>query len=352
MTTAADTAVERGAPTPRERSVLLTVLYSDLFDYPLTADEVARYRVALDGDDSDDDPGDAPADGSVATTIEELSGARLSRVDGYVCWRGREDVVDLRRRRRAANAPRWRLARRYARWLARAPFLRMVAVCGSQAMDNAGEDGDVDVFCVTAPGRLWIAQAGAMVLRRLIPRSARICPNYFLSLDALGVAERNLFTAHEVAQTVPLWGAEAYDRFLAANRWIHDFMPDLDLADRRRFLGEEPRRPWLEKLLGGRLGDALDRAIHRLLLAYYAVRWRRHGLGRGDLERVYRRDRQGVVAGGYGPAVAEHFRRRVRQELDGAVPESDLRRLFPPSENGRAAEPFDELFVRHYGTVS
>lgn len=309
-------------PYPSLRqAVLLTVLYGDLFEAPLTAGEIHRFL-----------PVPCTDRAALERELAELDGDRLSRVGDLICWRGREATVAVRERRRRLAEARWSAARRFARRLRWVPFLRMVAVCGSQAMENGDEDGDVDLFLITAPHRLWLAQSLTMVLRRGGGRlGIEICPNYLVSEDALETHVRNFYTAREAAQAVPLWGASAYLRFQDANRWIRDFQPQLDLDDRRRYL-EEPSRPrltaWLETLLSGRLGDAFDRGVHRGLLVYYRWRLRSHGWDRDTIERAYRRDRQMVITGGYAATVAERFIDRCAAELADELSRDDVRRWF------------------------
>ncbi len=332
--------------TELEQAVLLTAVYSDLFDYPLTADELfALLPVRCSDRES--------FDRSVAA-LENRSGTdrRLVRRDGYLCLAGREDLAALRRQRKERAARRWPPTRRFARWLARVPFVRMVAVCGSQAVENGGRDGDIDLFLITEKDRLWLAHTMIMILRRLGRRiGIEPCPNYLLSAASLEVETRNLYTAREVVQAVPLWGEEAYERFLATNRWVEEFLPQTRLEDRRRFL-EEPRRGFavraVEKLLGGALGKALDRLVHRLLLRYYHWRLRRHGWTRDHVESAYRRDRQVVIHGGFGAAVS----RRFFDAASDLASQAELERWFYGAES-TADPPPDPLYAgimdRRYG---
>lgn len=317
--------------SPLERAVLIAVLYGDLFDHPLTGDELHRFLGHR-----------CPDRGLLDLAIENLDGRFLGRDQDFIFWRGREQTIDVRRRRQRLAAGRWTPARRFARWLGWVPFLRMVAVCGSQAMDNGDRDGDVDLFLITEPGRLWLVQSMTMVLRRVgRGLGIDICPNYLLTVDALEVEERNLYTAREAAQAVPLWGESAYESFLAANRWIDDFLPQgfagvapegrqgTDVV--RRFLEPTPRHrltAMLESIFGGRLGDFVDRAVHRGLLLYYRLRLRRHGWRRQQIEQAYRRDRQVVVTGGYAAAVARRFVDRGVEVLGEHLSASELRDAF------------------------
>lgn len=322
--------------TPVQRGVLLALLYADLFEYPLTEAELQQSVV-----------GCAATPTEVEAALGALAGL-VSRSAGFVTWRGREGLIERRREREALCRPRWEAARRYAAALRRIPFVRALAVCGSQAMENGGPDGDVDFFCITAPGRLWLAQAAAMALRHLLPRGGvELCPNYFVSEDGPPLRERGLYQAHEVLQVVPLFGGPACRAFQQANGWARELLPGWDVATRHTRLQELPvpaATRGLERLLSGGLGGLLDRLVHASLLLYYGLRLRMRGVSLGQVRAAYTRDRQAVVAGGYAAAVAAAFRRRVEERLPGESGTLGLEALFPTPPGAALEAPAVERF--------
>jgi len=94
-------------------------------------------------------------------------------------------------------------------------------------MNNVEPQTDIDYLIVTEPGRVWLCRALVVGLVRLAARRGDvICPNYFLSEKALDLGEPNLFTAHEIAQMVPLVGVETYRRMCDLNSWAAGFLPN------------------------------------------------------------------------------------------------------------------------------
>ena len=338
------TSRETEGLTATQRAILLTVLYSDLFDYPLGDDELRRYLTAP-----------TPGKGLFERELAELTDRHLVRVDGLICLAGREGIVAVRRQRQQIRDRLWAPAHRYARWLRHVPFLRMVAVCGSHAAGNPRPDADVDFFLITESDRLWTVQVASMLLRRIASLlSVRVCPNYFLTLESLEVSPHNLYHAREVAQTIPLWGGDVHLQFLDANRWVGRFLPNLAHADDRRDRLEEAAQPRLaralEWLLGGWIGNVLERTLHRLLLLYYPARLSYLGWRRDHFRRAYRTDRQEVMRGGYGPIIEQAFRRSVAAHLGEAVAAAEMERLFPrPDGEPEADGLYTRLFSERYG---
>ena len=227
----------RPALTPLERAILQAIGYADVFDYPLTATEIWGNLVEAAAGEED-----------VLTALNSPRLAtRLISQEGYHILPGRTALVELRRERAAASSQLWPRAQHYGRLIAALPFVRMVAVTGALAVNNSGPGDDIDYLVITGPGRLWLARAFTILLvKRAARRGDLICPNYFLSEGALALPERDLFTAHELAQMRPLAGYDVYRHMLTLNAWAGDFLPNMQPAQRNEI--ENPGRPLLKKI--------------------------------------------------------------------------------------------------------
>ncbi len=200
------------------RSVFHTLAYSDIFDYPLTAGEAYCYLTSMSA--------------SLEAVTQALADETLfARVEDYFTLRGREKIVATRKRRAEVARRLWPKAVRYGRILAQLPFVRMVAVTGSLAMNNTDEGKDVDYMIVTAPDRLWLCRALSLLVRRFAKlEGVSLCPNYLVTTNALELQERSLYVAHELAQMIPLSGPETYREIIRLNRWMVAYLPNAFLA--------------------------------------------------------------------------------------------------------------------------
>ncbi len=264
----------RAHRAPIDEAVLRTVAYADVFDYPLTAAEVHRDLV---GSRADLEEVAAALDAAAET------GGAVVRAGSHYALAGREATVAIRARREAAAARLWPRARRSALALAALPWVRMVAVTGSLAVNCTDDDADIDIMIVTAPRRVWTCRAMVTALARAASRGGpALCPNYVLSEAALALDQRSLYTAHELLQMVPLAGRETYLRLVAANPWAAEFLPN-------RSVGVTPAAPsaavgsagsrLVERLFRGRTGHALERVAGRIQVARLRRKIRRGRLG-------------------------------------------------------------------------
>ena len=200
------------------RSVFHTLAYADVFDYPLTVHEVYRYLA------------------STKTSLEHLNQTLanetlFSKIDEYFTLRGREQIVEIRKRRAKIAARLWGKATRYGRIMAMLPFVRMVAVTGSLAMNNTDEGKDIDYMIVTAPGHLWTCRALSLLVVRFAKlEGIHLCPNYLVTTNSLELKEHSLYVAHELAQMIPLSGWEVYSEIRRLNDWLVDYLPNALIA--------------------------------------------------------------------------------------------------------------------------
>jgi len=253
---------------PLEPAIVESLLYADLFDYPLAADEIHRYL-----------PGRAASrDALEAALTASVTRGELSRVDGFFTLPGREPIVPLRQRRQALARAQWARARRYARLITQLPFVRLVAVSGTLAVENVEAKDDTDFLIVTAPGRLWLTRAlviGVVRLARL--RGDDLCPNYLLTERSLALPRRDLFNARELVQLVPLYGSASYRALREANGWTREFLPNADAPPAGvplRDLAGWPAavKRGAERVLAGRLGDRLEAWERRRKIAKFSAR--------------------------------------------------------------------------------
>ncbi|MEO6457493.1 MAG: hypothetical protein ABIO92_04355 [Chloroflexia bacterium] len=198
-------------------SLLAAVVYADLFDYPLSPDELRRFQVGTRL---------SIAEVRTALSTEPLLITALIEQGGLHALRGRVETFDLRSLRAAHARRLWPRARLYVRLVAHLPFVRFVSVTGALAVDNLGARPDIDLLVVAAMGRVWICRRAVIFLVRLARLVGdEICPNYIISESNLTLDQRDFFTAHELAQMVPLAGADHYRQMILRNKWAIEYLP-------------------------------------------------------------------------------------------------------------------------------
>ena len=196
-------------------AVKRTMAYADVFDYPLTAPEIQRYLI-----------GYAASLETINSFLQEAP-ALYPQMDGFYTLPGRTGLVEVRKQRAQNSLALRKHAWRYAKIMQQLPFIRMVALTGSLAVDNVTHGADIDYLIVTQGGRLWLARALVLLLGRFSRlQRVTLCPNYLITLRALYFNDQTFYTAHELAHMVPLVGLDTYTEIRRQNSWVTRFLPN------------------------------------------------------------------------------------------------------------------------------
>lgn len=201
-----------------QEHIIKTLLYYDIFNYPLTIDEIRRFLGTKQQDLN-----------QLTQELEHLVYARqIFQFGEFYAIQDNPAHVQRRIRGNEEAARYLALARQKARFISRFPFVRAVLASGSLSKGYMDEQSDLDFFIITKPGRLWIARTLLVMYKRifLLNSHKHFCVNYFVDADHLEIDEKNLFTATELATVIPLYGGEFYHQLHNSNGWLASFFPN------------------------------------------------------------------------------------------------------------------------------
>lgn len=233
-----------------EDAVLCTLAYSDIFDYPLTVDELHHF-LAIPAERAD---------------VEQLAAGmkKVSSKDGYYYLAGRGAIVEIRKKRESASQKMFKRATTYGRILGALPFIRMVALTGSLAVKNCDKDADYDYMISAKSGRLWLARAFALLLNRIANLFGEtLCPNLIVSENELVWKSENLYSAREFCQMKLIADAAVYAELRASNRWVESYFPNW--SDEINLMDHEKQskisvliKKIIEFILDNKFGDYIE----------------------------------------------------------------------------------------------
>jgi hypothetical protein len=266
-------------PTRAEEvAVLRAVTYAALFDYPLT---LAQLHASLP-----EVRAEAEAVASWWRESEFLQ-ARVDHRDGLYFPAGRPDLLQTRARREALSRDLLERDRRILSFVAGMPFVRMVALSGSLAHLNAERTADLDLFVITAPGRVWSVTLAVLVIAKLLGWRQRLCLNYVVSEAALRIEPQDLFSANQIIHLRPIYGHEVFERFIDANAFVRQFYPNFSVSSQLSApRSQPPVSSWWTSLRRvveagadrtvAPLGERAARAIYSWHLSRKATAWLSH----------------------------------------------------------------------------
>lgn len=214
-------------PTALEKAIIQTVVYYDLFEFPLTAREVHQYLI-----------GQQASAQTVATVLKQLAKKHLEQCETFYCLPGRSAIITKRKQRYLIAEKKWNIAMKNAKILRHLPGVEAIFITNTLAFSNAKDRSDIDLLVITKENRIWTTRfwcAGLMKIlkRRPTPKNKKdtICLSLYqtkndLSLKAYAYKNDMHFTQW-VSQMVPLYDPHSlFPQFMKENQWAWKQRPN------------------------------------------------------------------------------------------------------------------------------
>ena len=230
----------------KKNALVKTLIYSDIFDFPLTKQEIWKYLIT--------DKKISQRDLSKLFKTK-----KISNKDNLYFLKGREEIVKKRNDRKKIAPLKIEKAREIVKKISFIPSIYLVGITGSLALSNSKEKDDIDLFMICAKGTVWITRFLTVLALKVIGdyRSRidqfvkdKICLNMIIGEDCLSLDKRkDIYTAHEIVQMIPLFERKnTYSKFLNANLWVEKFMPNA-ITKKSIKISRMKEKKWAIKIL-------------------------------------------------------------------------------------------------------
>jgi len=208
-----------------EKSILATLAYYDVLDRPLTGWEIFKYLIRIKNIKLI----------NILDVLENSSELNklINQKNGFFFLKNREVIIKERIERNKIASRKWKKARRIIKLFQVIPFIRMVAISGSLAMDNTKENSDIDLLIITKTGRIWTCRGLITVFSHLIGKRRhgnltkdRICLNHYLTEKSLKIPYKSLYNAQTYSHLISVLEIKdnLYKKFQKSNKWINNYL--------------------------------------------------------------------------------------------------------------------------------
>lgn len=254
----------------KQKAILKTLLYSDIFDFPLTIDEITKNLISKTPISKTE----------ISETLKTMEDRVIGR-KGFYCIRGRARIIDERLSRMKNVARKMKIAVWVSKILSFIPTISFIGVSGRLSHLDAYADDDIDLIIITRKNSLWVtrlillmALEALNVRRKKTEKTAKnkICPNLLLDETALSWqrAKRDVYTAHEILNILPLYNKNnTYEQLLKANKWVKDFYANYFLGKPTVFPVTRPRKYLTIKIMSILLTAPFIELISRKFSSIY-----------------------------------------------------------------------------------
>jgi len=207
-----------------KEAIAKTIAFFDVFDYSPTDLELWKY---------------CPLTCSLHGIRELMQQSNTEKEKGFYYLPGRKHIIKTRASRYIATKEKVKRARAVARLFKFLPWIEMIALGNIVGANNLRPEGDIDLFIITAPKRIWLTRffcAGLMQLLRLRPKPGKeknkICLSFYLSRDNLNLVpymldDNDIYFKYWLVGLVPIFNQNnTYGELLKVNSWLKRDFPN------------------------------------------------------------------------------------------------------------------------------
>lgn len=211
-----------------EQAILKTLIYADLFDFPMKVWEIHRWLY-----------------GKKVTLFQvekvlkrKRFASRLNSQGDYYFIKGRKGLVKKRLEREVVSGSFNRQVSIIGFILRIVPWIKLLGISGSLAMGNSDKLSDIDLFVVSQKRRLWLTRICVLSILGFLGKRRRrtdsetdaagkFCVNVLIEEDQTRFPKGDIYLAHEILQMKVVWDRKgAYSRFLNDNEWVFKVLPN------------------------------------------------------------------------------------------------------------------------------
>jgi len=213
-------------------SILSTLTYYDVLDYPLTSFEIWKYLIIYDIQNKVSSKEKERY--SLADIIKELDNKKLEKYieqsRGFYFLRERKKLVEQRISRNKISQRKFKIIKKVVRWLSFMPYVRMIAITGRVSMKNACKKSDLDFLIILKQGKIFTGRTLVTAMTHILGKRRyadkimnRVCLNYFIADESLQINTQDFFSSSEYSFMFPVFGWETFQKFQKQNSWIKNY---------------------------------------------------------------------------------------------------------------------------------
>lgn len=207
--------------TELEKSIIATLGYFEIFNYPLDAKQINKNLIGARADFDE-----------VDLALKEIlnEGKIISKNNSYALPR-REYLFPLKEKGLKLSMRKIKILKLAKLVLSLIPWVRGAILFGSLSIKNANELSDIDLMIIAKKGHVWTTRlfVKAVLTTLFIGRKKdqihapdKICPNHFVSEDHLEIPFQNIYNAMMYKNGIVIIdkGLNLRSEFFKKNPWI------------------------------------------------------------------------------------------------------------------------------------
>lgn len=250
-----------------KNSVLRSLIYFDIFNYPLTANELVQFSSVKLHDIQ-----------SITQALDDLTQHLLIfKFGDYYSLKNDPSQIERRKNGNNTAAEILPKALKRSKFIYKFPFVRSVNISGSLSKNYFDESTDFDFFIITEKNRIWLCRLLLTLYKKIFLFNSRkyFCINYYIDTTDLLIPDKNLFSATEIITLKNQTGEAVYKDFMESNTWVQEYFPnyfpDYLFMEEKKMPG---LKKFLESLFSGKIGNYFDDLSFKITTGFLKRKYR------------------------------------------------------------------------------
>jgi len=240
------------------RAIVETIAFFDLFEYPLTQNEILKYLQLK------------TTYLAIFKELELLVNEKtINREGGLYFLEGRIANISERKKKYNYSARKFKIAMKISRIFRFIPWIQLICVANLIGRDNLREEGDIDLFIVSDKNRLWLTRFFTVLVAKLLnvrPQinntKDKICLSFFISEEQMNLEnirdnKMDMYFNYWFINLAPIYSRDnSFSELMKANEKILESFPNYfpqKISDKRKiksFHNDFYKKNW-ELFFGG-----------------------------------------------------------------------------------------------------
>lgn len=212
-----------------EKEILKTVSFYDIFDYPLTGNEIFTNLFQ------------PTQNCSYFKIIKSLENNNTLKFDqGFYFLPKRKEIVQLRKQRYLITQEKIKKHLKYIKLISRIPTVQSIFICNTLSYVNAQANSDIDLFIITKKNKIWSTRLTAALLMKILNKRPtqtdqkdKICLSFFITEDNLNLEQLTIaddvYFYYWISQLLPIYDLNnLHKQFSQENSWLKKHLPNID----------------------------------------------------------------------------------------------------------------------------
>ena len=240
--------------------VLNTLIYFDVFHYPLTDVEIFERSIVGNLSQTQD-------------ALKELvANDAIFCINGFYSLHNNKSLIKRRLKGNQYAEKSLVTAKRITKIIKLFPYVRAVMLSGSISKNYMEKNSDIDYFIITKANRLWVCRLFFVLVQKIIffNRYKYFCYNYMVDENHVAITDQSFYTAIEGSSLLPVYNFEMYQHFRQSNLWMQAYFPNFPMEEKVIL---DNRQSWIQRILEICFNNSFGEWLDKWLMKKIEAKW-------------------------------------------------------------------------------